>query len=215
MSISLSRKGGTLYVLSAPSGGGKSTVLRSLLQAVEGLRYSVSVTSRPPRQGEREGVDFHFVSVEEFQELIDHKAFYEWAKVHGNYYGTRKSVVEANLADDQDVAMDLDVQGACQIKGMKPDAVTIFLLPPSTGILENRLRGRDTDDDAVIQLRLRNAANEIAQSHLFDYRVINDNLEETIARIRHIIESERLRSMRQMLKVRDEPAVEALLKRND
>ena len=212
MSLSLSSKGGTLYVLSAPSGGGKSTVLRSLLAHVEGLRYSVSVTSRAPRSGEREGVDFHYVSQEEFQDLIDHKAFYEWAKVHGNYYGTRKSVVEELLVAGKDVAMDLDVQGACQIKGMKPEAVTIFLLPPSFDILERRLRGRDTEDEGVIQLRMQNAAMEISQSHLFDYRVINDDLEKTIARIQHIIESERFRSLRQILQVENEPAVEELLK---
>jgi guanylate kinase len=209
MSIRLKRSG-TLFVISAPSGGGKSTVLRALLPATEGLKYSVSVTSRPPRDGEREGVDYYFVSTEEFQSLIDHKEFYEWAKVHGNYYGTRKSVVESLVSQGYDVALDLDVQGACQIKGMKPDSVTIFLLPPSTETLEKRLRGRETDDEEVVRLRMHNAVNEIAQCGLFDYLVVNENLDRTIAAIRHIIDAERQRGSRQRLVVENEPRLQHL-----
>jgi len=197
-------------VISAPSGGGKSTVLRALLPATEGLKYSVSVTSRPPRDGEREGVDYYFVSTEEFQSLIDHKEFYEWAKVHGNYYGTRKSVVESLVSQGYDVALDLDVQGACQIKGMKPDSVTIFLLPPSTETLEKRLRGRETDDEEVVRLRMHNAVNEIAQCGLFDYLVVNENLDRTIAAIGHIIDAERQRGSRQRLVVENEPRLQHL-----
>jgi len=209
MSIRLKRSG-TLFVISAPSGGGKSTVLRALLPATEGLKYSVSVTSRPPRDGEREGVDYYFVSTEEFQSLIDHKEFYEWAKVHGNYYGTRKSVVESLVSQGYDVALDLDVQGACQIKGMKPDSVTIFLLPPSTETLEKRLRGRETDDEEVVRLRMHNAVNEIAQCGLFDYLVVNENLDRTIAAIGHIIGAERQRGSRQRLVVENEPRLQHL-----
>jgi len=209
MSIRLKRSG-TLFVISAPSGGGKSTVLRALLPATEGLKYSVSVTSRPPRDGEREGVDYYFVSTEEFQSLIDHKEFYEWAKVHGNYYGTRKSVVESLVSQGYDVALDLDVQGACQIKGMKPDSVTIFLLPPSTETLEKRLRGRETDDEEVVRLRMHNAVNEIAQCGLFDYLVVNENLDRTIAAIGHIIDAERQRGSRQRLVVENEPRLQHL-----
>jgi len=209
MSIRLKRSG-ILFVISAPSGGGKSTVLRALLPATEGLKYSVSVTSRPPRDGEREGVDYYFVSTEEFQSLIDHKEFYEWAKVHGNYYGTRKSVVESLVSQGYDVALDLDVQGACQIKGMKPDSVTIFLLPPSTETLEKRLRGRETDDEEVVRLRMHNAVNEIAQCGLFDYLVVNENLDRTIAAIGHIIDAERQRGSRQRLVVENEPRLQHL-----
>lgn len=209
MSIRLKRSG-TLFVISAPSGGGKSTVLRALLPATAGLKYSVSVTSRPPRDGEREGEDFHFVSTEEFQSLIDHKEFYEWAKVHGNYYGTRKSVVESLVSQGYDVALDVDVQGACQIKGMKPDSVTIFLLPPSTETLEKRLRGRETDDEEVVRLRMHNAVNEIAQCHLFDYLVVNENPDRTIAAIGHIIDAERQRGSRQRLVVENEPRLQLL-----
>jgi guanylate kinase len=201
MNISL-RRNGTLFVIAAPSGGGKSTVLHALLERVEGLRYSVSVTSRAPRAGERDGVDYHFTSEEAFQGMIERKEFYEWAKVHGNYYGTRKATVEEILGAGSDVAMDIDVQGACQIKGMKPDAVTVFLLPPSMQTLEERLRKRDTDREEVIQLRLRNAAEEIAQCGLFDYLVINDRLDDTIETIRSIVLAERQKGSRQSL-IRD------------
>ncbi|MFW5870772.1 MAG: guanylate kinase [Candidatus Sumerlaeota bacterium] len=204
MSIALQRSG-TLFVLVAPSGGGKSTVLKALLEKVPGLAYSVSVTSRRPRPGEKEGQDFHYVSVREFQDMIERKEFYEWAQVHGNFYGTRKETVEELLKKGLDVGMDLDVQGACAIKGMKRDAVTIFLLPPSMQTLEERLRGRDTDDDEVIALRLTNAADEIARCKLFDYLVVNKDLDEVIEEITGIVHAERNRSTRQKLLVEDEP----------
>ncbi|MFP4379730.1 MAG: guanylate kinase [Candidatus Sumerlaeia bacterium] len=206
MSISLKRNG-TLFVVAAPSGGGKSTVLKALLNSIDGLQYSVSVTSRKPRGQEKDGVDFHFVSEEEFHRMVEDKEFYEWAKVHGNYYGTRKSVVEDILRQGYDVTMDIDVQGACQIKGMKPDAVTIFLLPPSIKTLEERLRRRDTDDEEVIRVRLRNATAEISQCHLFDYLVMNDDIDHAIDQIRSIIEAERQKGSRQEVVIQDEPGL--------
>ena len=175
MSISLKRKG-TLFVLSAPSGGGKSTVLHAVLKSIDGLSYSVSVTSRKPRKKEVNRKDYYFVSVEEFKELIEKKAFYEWAEVHGNYYGTRISTVDRLLHSGSDVVMDIDVQGASNIKKIQPAAITIFLLPPSTKILETRLRRRDTDDDEEVELRMQNAAEEIANCLSFDYLVVNDDL---------------------------------------
>jgi guanylate kinase len=210
MSICLERSG-ILFVLSAPSGGGKSSVLGALLKRMDGLGYSASVTSRPPRPNEKEGVDFHFVSIEEFQRLIERKEFYEWAQVHGNLYGTRKSTVDDLLAQGLDVAMDLDVQGACAIKGMKPDSVTIFLLPPSMATLEERLRGRDTDDEEVVRLRIHGAADEVASCRLFDYLLVNDDLDAVIAEITSIIRAERHRSIHQRLLVKDEPSVEKIL----
>jgi guanylate kinase len=210
MSISLKRKG-TLFVLVAPSGGGKSTVLKALLKKMDSLSYSISVTSRPPRPNEENGRDYHFVSLEAFLKMIERKEFYEWAQVHGNFYGTRKDTVEGLLSEGLDVAMDLDVQGACSIKGMKPESVTIFLLPPSTEILEKRLRDRDTDDDDVIALRLHNATNEIARCKLFDYLVVNDDLERVIEEIESIVRAERHRSIRQTLILEDETAIEDLM----
>jgi guanylate kinase len=204
MSISLKRSG-ILFVIAAPSGGGKSAVLKALLPATDGLRYSVSVTSRAPRGGEKEGVDYHFVSPREFQCLIEHNEFYEWAEVHGNYYGTRKAVVRDILGQGCDVALDIDVQGAHQVKEAEPDSVAIFLLPPSMDTLEKRLRGRKTDSEESIQLRLRNAVEEIAQSHLFDYLVVNDDLQRTVAAIRGIIDAERQRANRLRVVVIGEP----------
>ena len=207
MPISLQRRG-TLFILAAPSGGGKSTVLKAVLERVEQLAYSISVTSRPPRGAETPGKDFHFVSEDEFNGMIERKEFYEWAKVHGNYYGTRKQTVEDLLDTGSDVAMDLDVQGAYSIRGMKPESVTIFLLPPSMSVLEDRLRGRGTDDEEVIQLRLRNAAVEIAQCRMFDYLVVNDELDCVVTQIGQIVEAERHRGIRQELIVKDEPQLQ-------
>ena len=209
MSIALRRKG-IMFVISAPSGTGKSTVLHSLWNGTGNLAYSVSVTSRPPRLGEREGIDYYFVSAEDFQAMIARGEFYEWAEVHGNFYGTRKSVIEKILATGQDVVMDLDVQGARSIKAMKSDAVTIFLLPPSMAALEERLRGRETDLSEAIRLRLRNAAGEIAECNHFDYILINDILEQSVSEVVSIIIAERHRSSRQELLFEGEPALEPL-----
>lgn len=210
MPISLKRRG-TLFVISAPSGGGKSTVLRALLQSIDGLSYSISVTSRKPRAGETPGKDYIFVEPEEFQRRIEAKDFYEWALVHGNYYGTLKSSVDEMLRRGHDVIMDLDVQGAYAIKGIRRDAVTIFLLPPSSQVLEERLRRRDTDDDEVIRLRLRNAADEIARCTRFDYLVVNQDLGTSITDIGRIVEAERHRGRRQTLLIENEPEIEARL----
>lgn len=206
MSITLRRKG-SLFVLSAPSGGGKSTVLKALLKSIDALSYSISATSRAPRENEQSGKDYLFLSADEFRRMIEVKAFYEWALVHNNYYGTLKSTVDRMLARGEDVVMDLDVQGAYSIKGIMPDAVTIFLLPPSTAVLEKRLRQRDTDDDEVIRLRLDNAVDEIARCRQFDYLVVNEELDTAITDIRRIIEAERHRGLRQELLIEDEPAI--------
>ena len=190
MGESVKRKG-TLFVLSAPSGGGKSSVLRALLGSVGGLAYSVSATTRAPRGEERDGVDYYFVSDEEFGAMVDGAQLYEWAEVHGNRYGTRRDTVQALLDEGRDVVLDIDVQGARSVKEACGDAVTVFLLPPSMERLEERLRGRLTDDDETIRLRLRNAVDEIGRSHEFDFRVVNDDLARAVEEIRTIILSKR------------------------
>jgi len=210
MSITLKRSC-TMFVLSAPSGGGKSTVVRAVLRNVRGLAYSISVTSRPPRAHERDGVDFHFVTQEKFQERIQRQEFYEWALVHGNCYGTPKAPIAGMLAEGKDVVLDIDVQGARSVKSLRPDAVTIFLLPPSSEVLERRLRDRGTETDETIRVRLANATEEIAASLSFDYLVINDSVERAVAEIRGIIEAERNRAAQQELLLSNEPALEARL----
>jgi guanylate kinase len=195
-----------LIVLSSPSGGGKSSVCRALLAADPNLAYSVSVTSRPPRPGEVHGRDYWFVSEEEFCKLIEADAFYEWAKVHDNYYGTRRDLVESMLNEGRDVVMDLDVVGGLTIKKMSQRAVLIYVLPPSLKILEQRLRARGTDPEHVIQKRLRNARQEINFAEKYDYVVINDDLEKTIATIRRIIEAQRHASRHQRVKITGEDA---------
>jgi guanylate kinase len=211
MTISLKRKS-MLVVLSAPSGGGKSTVTKALLNRVPELEYSVSVTSRLPRGDEKEGINYHYVTEAEFRRLSDQDEFYEWALVHGNFYGTRKSIVQAALQRGNDVILDIDVQGACSIKKLRPDALTIFLLPPSLAVLEKRLRGRETDSEETIQLRLKNAIGEIAHYSEFDYVVVNEDLERAIAEISSIFTAERHRRSRVELALENEVGVQKALR---
>lgn len=198
-----------MIVLSAPSGGGKSTVLKALREFDKTLDYSVSVTSRPPRNGEMEGKSYFFVSEQEFKKLIAEGKFIEWAVVHNHYYGTRRDIVDKKLGDGKDILLDLDFQGGLNLKGQMPkDTLLIFLLPPSMDILERRLRGRGLDDEQVIQLRLKNAVDEITHCFGYDYVVVNDDLNETINIIGKIIKAERWRGSRLKLVVSKEPALE-------
>lgn len=187
---------GLLLVISAPSGGGKSVVLRGLLQSEADLTYSVSITSRKPRGEEVEGRDYHFVSREEFEQMIREDMFYEFAEVHGNLYGTREQTVRDALVQGQDIAMDIDVQGGMDVKWRSPDAVLVFLMPPSYDILEKRLRGRQTDGEEEIQRRLQNARHEMQFWRQYDYVVVNDNLDSTVEQVRQILHAERLRTSR-------------------
>lgn len=195
MSIEIQRTG-ILFVLSAPSGGGKSTVLKALRAEDASLGYSVSATTRPPRPGETHGKDYFFYSVEEFHRLIRQKAFYEWAVVHKHLYGTLRKVVDAELDAGRDVLLDIDVQGGLSIKRLRPDAVLIFLLPPSMAVLETRLRGRKSDSDEVIDLRLRNARHELTFAPQYDYALINEDLARTLHDVRSILEAERMAASR-------------------
>jgi len=192
MSIRVERQN-LLFVLSAPSGGGKSTLCRRLLESDSDLAYSVSTTTRPKRAGEVEGVAYNFVSVEEFDRLRREGAFVESATVHDHLYGTRRDLIERTLAGGRDVLMDVDVQGAASIRRVSERAVLIFVLPPSMRILEERLRRRESDGEEAIRRRLATAREEIARAAEFDYVVLNDSLDDAVAETRGIIRAERRR----------------------
>ena len=145
---------GDLFVISAPSGAGKSTLCHRLMEETPGVAFSVSHTTRAPRKGEVDGVDYHFVSKEQFMHMVEQEEFLEWAEVHGNCYGTSRSAVTAMLENGQDVLLDIDVQGAMQVRDVFPESVLIFILPPSLQVLERRLRNRGTDTEETIRLRL-------------------------------------------------------------
>lgn len=187
---------GIFISITAPSGTGKNTVLDLLLKRMPDLVRSISCTTRPPRPGEVDGVHYHFISRGEFEERIKAGMFYEWAEYGGHLYGTPISPLEEALRDGKDVIAALDVQGAMKVKGMMPDAVLIFLLPPSMEELERRLRGRGTESEEAIAVRLRRAREEIGMIYRFDYAVINDIAEVAASRIASIIEAERLRVFR-------------------
>ena len=197
---------GMLIVLAAPSGGGKSTVARALLDSDPQLAYSISTTTRPPRHDEVDGVHYNFVTEKEFRDLIETDAFYEWARVHDNFYGTRRDVVDAKLAQGVDVVMDLDVTGSLNVKKANLGAVLIFILPPSFAVLEERLRRRGTDDEVVILKRLRNARMEVHFAEKYDYVVVNDEIENTISTIRLIVGAERHSARHQTMTISGEDA---------
>lgn len=190
---------GNIFIISAASGTGKTTLVSRLLNHHADLRVSVSHTTRPMRQGEENGKHYHFVAVEQFETLIAQQAFLEHANVFGNYYGTSIDGVRQLQSQGFDVILEIDVQGAAQVKAKLPDAVSIFILPPSLTILEARLRGRATDTDEVIARRLNEAKSEIQQAFQFDYAVVNEDLEQAEADLVHIIQSCRLQQKQQQL----------------
>ena len=187
---------GLLLVISAPSGGGKSAVLRRLLEQEPNLDYSVSATSRPPRTDEVDGKDYDFVSRERFEELAREDVFYEWAEVHGNLYGTRSDTIDKALEAGKNVTLDIDVQGGLSVKFRSPDSVLVFLMPPAFEVLEQRLRGRGSDAEEDIRLRLENARREMIYWRQYNYVVVNDDLEETVEAVRGILHAERRRVSR-------------------
>jgi guanylate kinase len=184
---------GTLFVVSAPSGAGKTTVIERVLSDVPGIRFSVSHTTRPPRGEEREGVDYHFVDRPTFERLRAEGKLLESAEVHGNLYGTSRAELERARAEGRDVLLDLDVQGAAQVRACLPEAVTVFILPPSYPALEQRLRGRGQDDPATIERRLAVAAREIAKVTEYDYALVNDDVDACVEELKTIIRAERCR----------------------
>jgi guanylate kinase len=179
---------GGLIVVSGPSGSGKTTIARTLLRDLPSLRFSVSATTRPVRAGEREGVDYYFLSREEFQRRIDAGEFVEWEEVYGNLYGTLRAEVDGGLAQGQHLLFDVDVKGALSIKRRYPDALLVFIRPPSRATLEARLRARSTEDEAALQRRLARTDMELELGEQFDHRVVNDALERAIADTKKIVD---------------------------
>jgi guanylate kinase len=189
----MSNSRGQLFVVSAPSGTGKTTVVERLVQVVPGVALSRSYTSRPMRPGERDGVDYNFVTRERFQEMVAAEEFLEWADVFGNFYGTCASDCERHLARGCDLILVIDVQGARQVRLRCRDTVGVFVLPPSFEVLEQRLRGRSKDPEAAMQRRLHTARNEVAAFVEYDYVIVNDELEACVERMKAIVLAERAR----------------------
>jgi guanylate kinase len=192
------RRRGVLFVLSSPSGAGKSTISRKLLAAEKGLAMSVSATTRPMRPGEVDGRDYHFVDLANFRQMVADNQFLEWAHVFDHRYGTPKGPVYDMLDAGQDVLFDIDWQGAQQLYQVHgSDIVRVFILPPSIGELEHRLRSRATDSDEVIKRRMDRAHSEIAHWDGYDYVLVNDDVETCFANVRTILHAERLKRSRQ------------------
>jgi guanylate kinase len=191
--------GGILFVVSAPSGGGKTTILKKVMAELPGLVFSVSCTTRAPRPGERDGRDYHFISREAFAEIRSRhpSGFLEWAEVHGNLYGTGREQVERLLGAGKDVVLDIDVQGAMQVRKTSAP-VLIFIAPPSPAELEARLRKRGTESGSAIGLRLENARREMQFMDQYDYLIINDRLTDAVDCLRAIVVAERCRRRRSL-----------------
>ncbi|HET6335862.1 MAG TPA: guanylate kinase [Polyangiales bacterium] len=186
-----------LLIISSPSGAGKTTLTRDLLEYFGDFTFSVSHTTRKPRANERDSKDYYFVDRARFEDLVRQDAFIEWAEVHGNLYGTSVAEIErARSEDRRGIVFDVDYQGARQIRAVCPDAVSVFVLPPSMDELRRRLRGRASDDDAAIERRYNNARAEIEHYGLFDYVLVNDELEKTKLGMRSIVSAERMRRKR-------------------
>jgi guanylate kinase len=183
---------GTLYIISAPSGAGKTSLVREVLATVPDISLSVSHTTRPMRPGEQNGVHYHFVDLAEFQTMIAAGAFLEYAQVFDNYYGTSKSGVIAQLQRGQDVILEIDWQGAQQMRQLFPAVVAIFILPPSREVLESRLRARGQDSDAVIARRLREVRTEITHCNEYDYLLVNEDFGQAVVDLQSIIRARKL-----------------------
>jgi len=191
---------GNLFILSAPSGAGKSSLINALLkqESSRPMQVSVSHTTRDPRPGEEEGKHYHFVSIANFKKQIKKYAFFEYAEVFDNYYGTSEAAIDVQLAQGIDVFLDIDWQGAQQVRMKKPTVTTVFISPPSKQALEERLRGRGQDSDDVIANRMAQAQNECSHFQEFDYIIINDDFEQALADLTTIVNNQRLKRSQQV-----------------
>lgn len=184
-------KKGKLFVISGSSGVGKGTLLKILLENNPDINLSISATTRHPRKGETDGVNYFFVSEEDFVKSVNEGEFLEWAEFNGNYYGTKQAWVEKTLAKGEDLILEIETKGALQIKQKLPDTVLIFILPPSIEELAKRLRGRNTEDEKTIQGRLNEALREIECSKDYDFRIVNDDLERATKELQDVINQKR------------------------
>jgi len=189
---------GLLFVITAPSGAGKSSLIKGLLAAERGVALSVSYTTRPPRAGELDGREYHFVGLGAFEAMLERGEFLESAQVHGHRYGTSQKVIEQARATGLDLVLEIDWQGAEQVRRLYPDAIGVFILPPSLRELERRLRARAQDADAVIRRRLENAEEEMQHAVEFKYAIINNNFDDALLDLRAVVRAERLAVARQL-----------------
>jgi len=192
---------GTLYTICAPSGAGKTTLVKALVESIDNIKVSVSHTTRKSRTGEKNGVNYNFVTKTEFMEMLNSNCFFEHAQVFGHYYGTSQQWVLEQLNTGVDVILEIDWQGAQQVRRSKPDTVGIFILPPTRAALEERLRNRGKDSDSVIALRLRGATLEMSHYVEFDYLVVNDIFSKALKDLQTIVFSQRLRQVRNAPKI--------------
>jgi len=188
---------GILYVVSSPSGGGKGTLIRRVLDVVPDLSYSVSYTTRAPRNGEVDGREYFFVNRKRFQEMIAADEFLEWANVHGHLYGTARQQIKDEIAKGKDIVLEVDVQGAASVKRLGLDSVSVFILPPSLETLRERLLARGTDSVEELRVRLSNAPTELRQYSNFDYVIFNDQVDRAASQLASIVAAERARLSRQ------------------
>lgn len=194
---------GTLYVISAPSGAGKTSLVKALLEGMSGIEVSVSHTTRAMRPGEVDGKDYHFVDAEHFLAMVVEEDFLEHAQVFDNYYGTSQQAVQSLLRSGQDVILEIDWQGAQQVRALFPDCRSVFILPPSKAALRERLTGRGQDSEEIIERRLHDAEDDISHYDEFDFVVVNDDFDQALQELRAIITAQRLALGRQTLRLRD------------